>query len=500
MLEARALLVCSLVALSGFHTYNADAQVNNTTNATQREARERFDQGLRLFNEGNNSGALAEFGRAYELSSNPTVLYNIALVQVAMGHPVEAVEALEKFLNSKTGQSEQDRSHAEELLKEQSRRVATLSLDNAPAGAVIELDGVQIGHSPLPKLLRVTVGTHVVSVVVPGNHPFTREVTLAGAELQRIVVELIPMQQPNGWIILQTQLPGADILVDGKLVGTTPSLNTLTVTPGKHRVELRRAGYQPIVSDTEVSVEGKNTIQLNPDIDESQLGATNAGTLRLRVSESDSEVKIDGHQRSSVAPVLLPAGQHTVVVQRVGFEPQQRSVIIPAGAILDLDVNLEPTPDTRQAYDSRTGRQQTWGWVAVASGAGITLGSVIFTVYNNKKLNDAQNAYDEILFESVEKSGRRCDVLSPTIDRAACQQDLSDRYDNLQQHKTYRTLGWVTAGAGAAVAVTGVLLLLTNDSPHRYDRRPTATNGRSHWYPTFACNSNSGLLGLRGTF
>src|SRR5262245_50325989 len=66
--------------------------------AAKAEARQRFDRGLGLFNDGDNAGALAEFKRAYELIPNKLVLFNIGAVYAAMSRPVEAVDALEKLV------------------------------------------------------------------------------------------------------------------------------------------------------------------------------------------------------------------------------------------------------------------------------------------------------------------------------------------------------------------------------------------------------------------
>src|SRR4051812_34841049 len=63
---------------------------------TRDEARRRFDRGLTLYNSGDLSGALAEFELAYRLTGHPLVLYNLALVQAALGQSVAALEAFSK--------------------------------------------------------------------------------------------------------------------------------------------------------------------------------------------------------------------------------------------------------------------------------------------------------------------------------------------------------------------------------------------------------------------
>src|SRR5260370_7879175 len=67
--------------------------------APKDEARDRFDRGLKLFNEGDNAAALAEFKRAYDLIPNPLVLFNIRLVYAAMNRPPEATHPLGKVIS-----------------------------------------------------------------------------------------------------------------------------------------------------------------------------------------------------------------------------------------------------------------------------------------------------------------------------------------------------------------------------------------------------------------
>jgi Flp pilus assembly protein TadD len=69
----------------------------------QKEAADRFDRGLRLFNEGDNAGALLEFKRAHELSGERSILINVGLVYAELGRPVDAVDALDRALAQPAG-------------------------------------------------------------------------------------------------------------------------------------------------------------------------------------------------------------------------------------------------------------------------------------------------------------------------------------------------------------------------------------------------------------
>jgi len=80
-----------LLTAASFFAGSAVAQTPPTP-AMKTEASSRFDRGLSLFNEGDNTGALAEFKRAYELIPHPRVLFNIGLVYAAMNRPATVVE------------------------------------------------------------------------------------------------------------------------------------------------------------------------------------------------------------------------------------------------------------------------------------------------------------------------------------------------------------------------------------------------------------------------
>ena len=54
------------------------------------------------------------------------------------------------------------------------------------------------------------------------------------------VFELTPMEGTLAHITLKSHLPAADVFVDNELAGRTPLATSLTVSPGAHKIELRR--------------------------------------------------------------------------------------------------------------------------------------------------------------------------------------------------------------------------------------------------------------------
>ncbi|HEV3191525.1 MAG TPA: PEGA domain-containing protein, partial [Polyangiaceae bacterium] len=216
------------------------------------EAGDRFDRGLRLINAGDNAGALVEFRRAYSLVPNVVVLYNIGLLYAQMGRSVEATAALGNVLTSPGTLSLDRLERARRVRDEQAARVAEVDVRANVEGARIEVDGVETGKTPAAAPLRVTSGTHVVGLVAPGFTPQRKEIALAGGEKQSLVFELVAMQGRLARVLVKTHLPGADLYADDQRIGTTPLAASVTLAPGRHRLELRRAGYS--TASTEVTL------------------------------------------------------------------------------------------------------------------------------------------------------------------------------------------------------------------------------------------------------
>jgi len=486
------------VAAATFAGSTAVAQ-GPPTEVVKNEARSRFDRGLSLFEDGDNAGALAEFKRANELIPNPVVLFNIGLVYAAMNRPAEAADALQKLVKEPGTLSADHLARAKQTLAEQTARVAEVAVTSNVA-ATIEVDNVQIAKTPVSAPLRVAGGSHIMGAVAPGYSPQRKEITVAGGAKTTVTFELTAMEGTLAHITLKSPLPAADVVVDGELAGRTPLASSLTVSPGTHRVELRRRGYKTARQDLTLGDGASGEISIDAEEDKSQLVEV-GGDLKLTVSESEALVTIDGKSRGVYAtPLRLAGGVHRLLIERGGFRSLERDVTVETGSTTTVPIALEPTPETRQIYVSHAVSQRTWSWIGIAGGLALAAGGVGYLALNVGPKSDALAARDAKVAQRMNMVGV-CDTMTTTGDADQCNKQVDDAQDHLNSVKARDVIGYIGIGIGGAAAALGVFWLVTGDDPHRYDRKPAGSGEMSRiLMPTFGLARGSGMVSVSGTF
>jgi tetratricopeptide (TPR) repeat protein len=159
-----------------------------------KEAGERYARGLSLYGDGEFLLALVEFERAYQLSNNYKVLYNIGQVRIQLGRYAKAKEALEEYLKMGGASLSAERTAAvNKDLAALAERTASLNVVTSEVGADISLDGKVIATSPLTTPLVVDAGEHNLVLHKAGFYDSAQSVTLAGHDQLEIKVELKPI-------------------------------------------------------------------------------------------------------------------------------------------------------------------------------------------------------------------------------------------------------------------------------------------------------------------
>jgi len=144
------------------------------------EAGRRFDQGVAYVNEGRFEAAMAEFLRAYDISGEWTVLYNLGQVSRSLGRNADAYDYFRRYLAAGGDDVEADRrSEVEQALVQLEPRVARLAVEVDLDGALVLVDGAERGVTPLSDPVVVDPGSHVVEI---------RDERLAGGRERREVI------------------------------------------------------------------------------------------------------------------------------------------------------------------------------------------------------------------------------------------------------------------------------------------------------------------------
>ncbi|WP_437593078.1 PEGA domain-containing protein [Sorangium sp. So ce1000] len=182
------------------------------------EAKAEYEAARILFNDGDHRNAIIKFERAFELSSDPRLLWNIALCQKNLKRYARLLGTVERLLRDAGPQlTEQDRKDAAALIEATKAYVSRLDLKASEAGATVFIDGEEVGKTPLSEPVLLDVGTRKIRLTKKGFKDFevAQQVTGGGAVT---VTATLEREVHQGRLIV-TAAPDAVISLDGRVVG-----------------------------------------------------------------------------------------------------------------------------------------------------------------------------------------------------------------------------------------------------------------------------------------
>jgi formylglycine-generating enzyme required for sulfatase activity len=198
-----------------------------------------------------------------------------------------------------------------------------------PVTGTVTIDGQAAGQAP--GIFELPQGSHALAIDTERYLDFTTEVEIEGlGRLQRLEPELTP-----GWAVVSitTEPSQAEVRVGDELRGRTPL--ELELMAGFHRVELRRDGFKPWVS--EVQVKADEPLNLGPV----QLGVPD-GRLVVRSTPSGASVTVGGayRGRTPLEIDVRPGIAQAIELQRDGYESARREVSVASGDRETLEFKL----------------------------------------------------------------------------------------------------------------------------------------------------------------
>ncbi|HVZ36986.1 MAG TPA: PEGA domain-containing protein [Polyangiaceae bacterium] len=154
-------------------------------------ARQHFARGVDLYRAGAYNASLAEFTRAYEISPNYRILYNMAQIQAQRQDYVQSLQLFTRYLQEGAGDIPAARVAAVDAeTAELHKRVAELRVESNVEGATLNIDEVRTAQLPLTSPLLVNAGIHRLRVEKFGHSTVTKTVTVAGGETPLVRFEL----------------------------------------------------------------------------------------------------------------------------------------------------------------------------------------------------------------------------------------------------------------------------------------------------------------------
>jgi hypothetical protein len=227
------------------------------SDALRGEAKESYEAGKLLYGDGDYAGAELKFQRAYELSHDPRLLWNMLVAEKNLRRYAHVEELIHRYLESGgAALSDSDRADAQALLEAIGPFIASVTLTANQPEARVFVDDAEVGRTPLAKPLRVDMGSRKLRVVKPGFKEFTLTQTFSGGAAASVDAALVP-DIHEGRLRVSAG-PGDGIRIDTRLLGFGEWEGKLP--SGVHAVEVSAEGKETWRADSMVTDDQLTTV------------------------------------------------------------------------------------------------------------------------------------------------------------------------------------------------------------------------------------------------
>jgi hypothetical protein len=306
-------------------------------------AKKLFETGLKLYNEGSYREALAAFQRANDIAPRASLQRNIAQCHRDLKDFASAYDAYQTLL-SRYGatMSAADKRTVQRAIDELAMLTGTLRVTIVEPGAVVAVDGHDVGTTPLAAPVRVNLGPHTVTVTKAGFETLRKEIKPGGGDEVRIDGPLEPEVTTGHLVVAAPPDAKVEVLVDGADVGAAPWEGD--VKPGVHVVEAK--GTDRYAAPKQVEVPRHDRVELALEL------VPMTGRVQVDTHTADAAITIDGRATGKgVWEGTLPAGEHELSIAASGYRPYTRKFLVHAGETFVEDARLESEGGGPQRYE-----------------------------------------------------------------------------------------------------------------------------------------------------
>ncbi|HEX4448808.1 MAG TPA: PEGA domain-containing protein [Polyangiaceae bacterium] len=297
-------------------------------------ARKAWDAAKQLAGASDFRGALVEFQRAYELSHNPRVLFNVGVTEKLLTHYARAVDAWEK--EQTEGAAQLSPSELQELknaIAIVQQFVTTVDVTANEADATLTIDDYPVGKTPFVTPVRIDVGKHVLKLSKDGFLDSTQPIEVASGTKTPVAFKLDPV---NKTALVSVTVGGTDaatVFIDGRDMGAAPFKGE--VSADRHTIEARAPGFVTVGQTVDVLYKQPMSLVLTLSQERHE------GRLKVSAPEG-SAISIDERLvgTGSYDGVVSTTGGHQLVVTKPGYQAYSTEVFVGDDQVREVNVPL----------------------------------------------------------------------------------------------------------------------------------------------------------------
>ncbi|MEM1031750.1 MAG: PEGA domain-containing protein [Myxococcota bacterium] len=427
-------------------------------------ARRAFALGVEHLERADYDKALRSFREAYAVLPRPIILYNIAVTFSRRGDAPDAVAHYEKALAG--GLKPKWEAKARSKLAAERAELVEVSIRCNVEGARITVNDRDVGAAPLQTLVRH--GRLIVLADAPGYLTRAETVEADRGGKVSLPLDLQKAARPVANLKVDSRVRGAEVYIDGVLMGVTPMRRTIGVSAGEpHRITLRRPGYRDRTETmAPLYAGGTETVTLDPELDRDAVDRAGA-RLKLTLAQP-ATVRIDG-VRVDVPPegLALPPGPHALRAELTGYDALVRTIDLAPQRTTTERIDLVMLEETRADKISAATNRQILGWSL--AGGGLALGGAGLGVYLWNRDNVTRWTNELEVYENREGPWAPCGRSLRAESESACTAAGEALGDNAELARAYDGVAIGAMAVGGATAVAGSLVLLLSDDPSDYE-------------------------------
>jgi len=224
----------------------------------------------------------------------------------------------------------------------------SLLVDADVADGEVYIDGQKQPDTTPTLVDNLEEGPHIVEVRKTPATPWKQTVYVKPGQRTKVTAELaatMTTTKKGGTVRILSNQVGAEVWVDGKLVGTAP-YDAVDLAPGEHLIEVRAKGFANKEQRVTVNVGTSDIIKFDLVAVGSNVATT--GKIKVVSPVPEARVFIDGANVGG-APTEkeVTAGEHFVVVEKEGYAKFEQKVAVEAGQAITVTAQLRSVGKVR---------------------------------------------------------------------------------------------------------------------------------------------------------